>query len=126
VLGWWLGISHDVGGPVTYFIIPKSCRPIARLSVTLVTPEELLEPANKALAEELDKAIDEKIGKSWTDKEVAKELGSLFGSSRDLYDGDLDPFDEIEAVEEAGLMPEADEWMLETCDKYLAGWYRPR
>jgi hypothetical protein len=85
-----------------------------------VTPEELLDPANKALAEELDKAIDEKIGKFRTDKEVAEELGMLFGASGDFYDGDLDPFDEIEAAEEAALMPEADEWMPETFDKYLA------
>jgi hypothetical protein len=40
-----------------------------------VTPEELLEPANKALAEELDKVIDEKIGKFRTNYEVAEELG---------------------------------------------------
>jgi transposase len=40
VLGWWLGVSHDIGGPLTYFILPKSCRPIARSSVTPVTPEE--------------------------------------------------------------------------------------
>jgi hypothetical protein len=82
-----------------------------------VTPEELLEPANKALAEELDKAIDEKIGKFRTDKEVAEELGALFRPSGDLYDGDFDPFDEIKAAEEAALMPEADEWTPETFDK---------
>jgi hypothetical protein len=80
----------------------------------------LLEPANKALAEELDKAINEKIGKFRTNKEVAEELDSLFGPSGDLYDGDLDPFDEIEAAEEAALMLEADELTLETFDKYLA------
>jgi hypothetical protein len=74
-----------------------------------VTPEELLEPVNKALAEELDKAIDEKIGKFRTNKEVAEELGSLFGPSGDLYDRDLNPFEEIKAAEEAALMPEADE-----------------
>jgi hypothetical protein len=84
-----------------------------------VTPEELLESASKALAEKLDKAIDEKIGKFRTNKEVAEELGALFGPSGDLYDGDLDPFDEIEAAEEAALMPEADEWTPETFDKYL-------
>jgi hypothetical protein len=120
VLGHWLGVSHDIGGPLTYFILPKSCKPIAQSSVTPVTPEELLEPGNKALAEELDKAIDAKIGKFRTDKEVAEELGTLFGPSGDLYDGDLDPFDEIEAAEEAALMPEADEWTPETFDKYLA------
>jgi hypothetical protein len=119
VLGWCLGVSHDIGRPLTYFILPKSCKPIARSSVTPVTPEELLEPANKVLAEELDKAIDEKIGNFRTDKEVAEELGSLFGPSGDLYDGDLDPFDEIETAEEAALMPEADEWTPETFDKYL-------
>jgi transposase len=79
VLGRWLGIFHDIGRPLTYFILPKSCKPIARSSVTPVTPEESLEPANKALAEELDKVIDKKIGKFRTDKEVAEELGSLFG-----------------------------------------------
>jgi hypothetical protein len=68
-----------------------------------MAPEELLEPANKELAEELDKLIEEKIGKFRTDKEVAKELGSLFGPSGDLNDRDLDPFDGIEAAEEAAL-----------------------
>jgi hypothetical protein len=119
VLGQWLGVSHDIGGPLTYFILPKSCRPIARSSVTPVNPEELLEPATKVLAEELDKAINEKIGKFRTDKEVDEELGMLFESSGDLYDGDLDPFDEIEAAEEAALMPEADDWTPETFDKYF-------
>jgi hypothetical protein len=120
VLGWWLGVSHNIGGPLTYFILPKSCRLIARSSVTPVTPEALLEPANKVLVEELNKAIDEKIGKFRTDKEVAEELDALFGPSGDLYDGDLDPFDEIEATKEAALMLEADEWMPEAFIKYLA------
>jgi hypothetical protein len=101
-------------------MLPKSCKPIARSSVTPVTPEELLEPVSKALAEELDKAIDEKIGKFRTNKEVAEELGSLFGPSGDLYDGDLNPFDEIKAAEEAALMPDADEWLPEPFDKYMA------
>jgi hypothetical protein len=82
-----------------------------------VTPEELLEPANKMLVEELDKAIDEKIGMSRANKGVAEELGSLFGPSRD---GDLDPFNVIEAAEEAALMLEADEWTPEIFNKYLA------
>jgi hypothetical protein len=117
VLGRWLGISHDIGGPLTYSILPKSCWPITRSSVTPVTPEELLEPANKTLVEDLDKAIDEKIGMSRANKEVSEELGSLFGPSGD---GDLDPFDDIEAAEEAALMLEADEWMPEIFNKYLA------
>jgi hypothetical protein len=132
-LWWWLSVSHDIGGPLTYFILPKSCRPIARLSITPVTPEELLEPANKALAEELNKAIDKKFSNFWFDKEVAEELGTLFGPSGDLYDGDLDPFDEIKAAEEAALMPEADEWTPETsdtrlryCSLILESWYGPR
>jgi hypothetical protein len=117
VLGQWLVISHDMGGPLTYFILPKSCWLITRSSVTPVTPEELLEPANKALVEALDKVIDKKMGKFRTDKEVAEEPGTLFGPSRDLYDRDLDPFDDIE---EATLILEADEWTPETFNKYLA------
>jgi hypothetical protein len=34
VLGQWLGISHDIGGPLTYFILPKSCRPIVQSGVS--------------------------------------------------------------------------------------------
>jgi hypothetical protein len=37
----------------------------------------LLEPANGALAEELNKVINAKISKFWTDKDVAEELGAL-------------------------------------------------
>jgi hypothetical protein len=29
VLGQWLCISHDIGGPLTYFTLPKSGQPIA-------------------------------------------------------------------------------------------------
>jgi hypothetical protein len=72
------------------------------------------------MADALDKASDEKISKFWTDKEVTEELGALFGPSGDLYDRDLDPFDEINAAEEAALMPEADEWIAEIFDKYFA------
>jgi hypothetical protein len=54
VPGHWLGVSLDISGPLTYFVLPKSCWPIAGSSVTPVTPEELLESANKVMAEELD------------------------------------------------------------------------
>jgi hypothetical protein len=68
-----------------------------------VTPDELLEPAYNALAEKLDKMIDEKIGKFPTNKEVAEELGSLFRLSGDLYDRDIDPIGALVVLEGAGL-----------------------
>jgi hypothetical protein len=64
--------------------------------------------------------IHAKIGKFRTNKDVAEECGTLFRPSGDLYNGDLDPFNEIKAVEEAAVMPEADKWMPETFEKYLA------
>jgi hypothetical protein len=80
-----------------------------------VIREELLEPANKALAEELDKAINEKIGKFWTDKEVA-----CLGHPGTCMTGTLIHSMRSKQAEEAALMPEADEWMPETFYKFLA------
>jgi hypothetical protein len=28
-LGWWIGVAHDVGVPLTSWILPASCQPIA-------------------------------------------------------------------------------------------------
>jgi hypothetical protein len=42
--------------------------------------EALLEPANEAMAEELNKVINAKISKFRTDKEVAEELGAQPGT----------------------------------------------
>jgi hypothetical protein len=94
----------------------------------------LLEPANKVLVEELDMAIDEKIGKFRTDKEVAEELGSLFGPSGDLYDGDLDPFDARQRrrpllcrrLMSGHRRLSTSIWWPRYCSLMVESWYGPR
>ena len=50
-LGRWLGISHNVGSDLCYWILPQSCKVIARSTVCHVLREELLKPETKLMFE---------------------------------------------------------------------------
>ena len=44
-LGHWVGMAHDVGrSPMTFWIVPASCRVIARSMVSSLTDDELADP----------------------------------------------------------------------------------
>jgi hypothetical protein len=44
-LGRWIGVAHDVGAALTSWILPPSCRPVTRTTVSPLTEEELRSPA---------------------------------------------------------------------------------
>jgi len=117
-LGRWIGVAHDVGGPLTYWVLTEKCKVVARSSVTPLTELELKEPLIRAQAVTLDDAIKAKIGKHRTDEEVEEELDGLFPTTGDLL-GDEDIDDGMEPFEADAAMPEADEWTPETFDQYL-------
>ena len=58
-LGRWIGVAHDVGSPMTYWILPASCRVIARSTVTFLSQDELNDPVAQNRIPELDLAIKE-------------------------------------------------------------------
>jgi hypothetical protein len=43
-LGRWIGVAHDVGSPMTFWILPASCKVIARSTVTALSDDEKADP----------------------------------------------------------------------------------
>jgi hypothetical protein len=39
-LGRWIGVAHDVGCPMTFWILPALCKVIARLTVTALLDDK--------------------------------------------------------------------------------------
>jgi hypothetical protein len=96
ILARWLGVAHEVGGPMTYWGLTGTYKVVARSTVLPLTADELKDPL--IIADMLT------IGKDRTDKEVEADLGILFPADGDLLD--LDEDDGFEAYEPEAAMPE--------------------
>lgn len=116
-LGRWIGVAHDVGSPMTFWILPQSCKVLARSTVTQLTDDELKNPVTKGMIAELDNSIKSKIGDTLVDDEIDNELIGLYPDVPDdvfLPDRDVDI-----AAERDAEMPEADDYTPEAYDDYL-------
>jgi hypothetical protein len=112
-LGKWVGVAHDVGSPMCFWIIPESCIPIARTTVSSLTVDEAASPEIQELRKTLDEAIEERIGDKIN--QLADDLVDVFHvPPDDLFDDE--PF---EPMEPESLMPEADMYTPEAFDEYL-------
>ena len=117
VLGRWIGVAESIGSSLTYFILPKSCVPIARSSVFPVTQDERLSADFQQELAILDASIDAKIGDSKSEAECFEGLPEIPEIPLDIFDGDEQTTDPLEPE---GQMPEADEhYSLELFDQYL-------
>ena len=117
VLGRWIGVAEDIGSSLTYFILPKSCIPVARSSVFPVTQDERLSADFQRELETLDAAINTKIGDSRSDNDCFNDLPDIPEIPLDIFDGDEQTTDPIE---EEAKMPEADDhYTSELFDQYL-------
>jgi hypothetical protein len=113
-LGRWIGVAHDVGQAMTSWVLPASCRPIARSSVTPLTEDERQNPDIQERLQELDEAITARIGDKTTRATNNKDLETLFPTvPDDIYadDDDSEPNPDD--------MPEADDFTPESLDEYL-------
>ena len=81
-LRWWVGVAKDVGGPMTFWILPKSGIIVPRSSVTVLTPEEMGTDGVKAMMKELDNGIRHKIGDQLKDDELLPGFEDLPGIDR--------------------------------------------
>jgi hypothetical protein len=61
-LGRWVGVASDVGAAMMFWILPKSCKLIARSSVQSMTQDERDNPMVQLVMADLDISINEKIG----------------------------------------------------------------
>ena len=60
-LGQFLGPSHKVGSLMSYWLLPKSCMPISRMTVQRVTHLETQTDSNRKRFEHYDTAITERF-----------------------------------------------------------------
>ena len=118
-LGRWIGVAHDVGSPMTFWILPASCRVLARSTVSPLSQDELDDPLVKARLVELDLAVAEKIGNSVENDGVDDALIGLFPEiPDDIFLPDREDGDD-EPVDGADVLPEADDFTPELYDEYL-------
>jgi hypothetical protein len=81
-LGRWIGVAENQGAPMTYMVLPKSCRPIARSSVFPLSQDDRLSAEVQALKVELDTNIQSKIGDKRSDEDCFAEFTEVPGSTR--------------------------------------------
>ena len=116
-LRWWVGVTKDVGGPMTFWILLKSGIIVPRSSVTTLTPEEMGTDGIKAMMKELDDGIRQKIRDQLKDDELLPGFEDLPGIDNGPWDIEDEVFDLYEPEASA---PEADEYEdLELFDKYI-------
>jgi hypothetical protein len=118
-LARWIGVAHDVGNPMTYWVLPNTCKVVlARLTVWSLTDDEKADPLVQAQMADLDASIRSKIGDAIPDKEVAEDLVGLFPQVPDnVFLQDLD--DKFDPAEPNATMPEADDYTPDTFNEYL-------
>jgi hypothetical protein len=115
-LGRWIGVAHDVGSPMTFWVLPQSCRVVARSTVTPLTDDKLSSPVVQGRIAELDMAIKAKIGDTLKDAEIDQELLEIMPEIPD----DIFLPDQIDEPADAdAVMPEADDFTPEAFDEYL-------
>ena len=115
-LGRWIGVAHDVGSPMTFWVLPQSCKVLARSTVTAVTEDELSDPIIQGRIAELDLSIKSKIGDALKDDEIDEELLALLP---EIPDDVFLPDQVDEPAETDASMPEADDYTPEAYDEYL-------
>ena len=121
-IGRWIGVAEDIGGPLTYLILPASAIPVPRSSVFPVTTAEMMSDEVKQLMMELDKGINDHIGDERTDQQIRQEMPDLPELPNDIFDEEFDEeFDDSIDVGDGDKAPEADEQPSpDAYDQYLA------
>ncbi|KAI2494242.1 Reverse transcriptase (RNA-dependent DNA polymerase) [Fragilaria crotonensis] len=101
---------------MTFWVLPQSCKVLARSTVVPLTEDELADPLVQARVVELDLSIKEKIGDSLIDDEIDEALINPFPAvPDDIFLPDL--LDE--PAEADATMPDADDFTPEAYDEYL-------
>ncbi len=117
-LGRWIGVATNYGAPMTFWVLPRSCKPIVRSSVQAILKEELDHVGTMVAMLELDADVLHKIGDARSDQEVVAAIGDLLPIMMDEADDDLE--DTIEPAEPESTRPEADDQDYVVLDKYLS------
>jgi hypothetical protein len=102
-LGRWIGVAHDVGNPMTFWVLPNTCKVLARSTVWSLTDDEKADPLVQAQMANLDVSICEKIGDSVSKKEIDAALEDSSRMYLTMSSYNLE--DELETAEPDSTMP---------------------
>jgi hypothetical protein len=120
LLGRWIGVAHNVGQAMCFWLLPKSGVPIARTMVRAVTEAELQTNDVKMELESFDASIERKIGDHLIDEsDLSFEVDSneLLMALQDASDDDAGHYDMVEPETDRQDIDEYDE---EKYDKLLS------
>ncbi len=92
---------------MTFWILPHSCKVLARLTVRQLTDDELENPVTQGMIAELDNSIKSKIGDTLVDDKIDNKLIGIYPDVPD--DVFLPDRDDDIAAERDAEMPEADD-----------------
>ena len=119
-LGRWLGPARGIGSGNCHWILPISCRPIARSTVFLIGDE--VERARHTIEakQHFDEKVQDKIGDSRRQSEVEEDFDGLFPSIEEVQEAEQDADDDIEPLESESTRSDADEFTPESMDEYIS------
>jgi hypothetical protein len=118
-IGRWIGVAHNIGQALCFWILPKSGTPIARTTVRAISEPELQTDPLRQELEFYDPAITRKIGDHvLTESDFSFELDSndLNIALMDVDDIDNGHFSPMEPEADC---PEIDDFNEETLDNLL-------
>ena len=113
MVGRWLGVAHNVGSSMCYYVLTKKGTVLARTTVHPIPDIDRTLNVFKANCVELDAGIKETIGDGVHDDDFQAAPKGIFGDVADQFvpyeDHEIDP----------GIQ-EADDFTADTLDKYLS------
>jgi len=101
LLGRWLGVAHNVGQAMCFWVLPKSGVPIAHTTVRAVTEAEFQINDVKLELESFDASLKRKIGDHLiNESDLSFEIDSqkllmALEDATNVDDGKYDPFDPL-------------------------------
>jgi hypothetical protein len=105
----WLGITHQIGQSMCYWLLPESGSPIARTTIQSITDEELNEHVVKQRLDQLDEKLNQKF------YGPEQEIFPFTLYREDKEEDDM----EIELMEPEAQVPEIDDIEADSYDQIL-------
>jgi hypothetical protein len=116
-LGRWIGVAHNIGQAMCFWVLSSSGTPIARSTIQPISEAELRSNVVQKAISDFDQAIKEKIGGDPTEDSLAFEIGSD-ELNKALADADEDGH--FLPVEPDAEKPDADDYDEETYSKFTS------
>jgi len=119
-IGRWIGVAHNIGQALCFWILPKSGAPIARTTVKAITAAEMQTDVVKEELIAYDNMINRKLGdQSISDSDLPFEIGSA-DLQKALADADYEDDGKYDPQEPEAERPDLDDLSEEVLDNLLS------